>query len=529
MPMVECGLLRGHRGALLACLTVGLLSCSSGTVELSVDLRTDLVPGAEFDIAEVQLSRVDFEGVDGPMRAPMIAKGAPISEGVRIADFAGLSRGTWFLTVTLRTRDGAEVVSRPVQLDLRGDFAVTVLITRSCRGVMCPLAADDPSLTACLGGQCVDPRCSFETPEFCPADQCTLAADCAAPASCAMSACNQGVCLAEETPGVCGGGEFCEPETGCRALPGEPVDAGPADGGMSDAGLDAADADADAGPTCTVDGTDCAPGAALTLDGIAFRFIPAGSFTRGAPAGEPGAAANEQPEHMVTLTEAFWLGELELLQGRWRAVMGNNPSSGPADLEPVNTVEWNEALAFCNALSTAAGLTPCYDLSGCTLGSAPGAVGAYQCAARPTWDLGCDGYRLPTDAEWEYAARAGTTTAFYNGDITVAMGTDPNLELIGWYQANASGASEGGLLAPNAWGLRDTSGNISEWCWDWLANYAGGPEVDPMGPATGTDNVLRGGSRFSEPRDCRSAARGGWTWNVTGGVNQGFRVARSAR
>jgi len=256
--------------------------------------------------------------------------------------------------------------------------------------------------------------------------------------------------------------------------------------------------------------------------------VPAGSYTMGSPDDEPGRYDNET-QHQVTLTCGFLMKATEVTQAEWQAVMGSNPSYcvSCGGTCPVERVSWNKVVAYCNALSSSEGLERCYQDSG-------GAdYDAADAAARvpPAWPQGlaCLGYRLPTEAEWEYAARAGTQTAFYTGAITNAgndCGDDPNLDLAGWYCGNAGGSIHpvGGKPA-NAWGLYDMLGNVWEWCWDWYGDYPGAVS-DPLGPPAGSYRVTRGGSRNDYAVYARAANRSGYGPNGVS-YNLGFRPVRS--
>lgn len=149
---------------------------------------------------------------------------------------------------------------------------------------------------------------------------------------------------------------------------------------------------------------------------------------------------------------------------------------------------------YCNARSLQDGLDPAYEVNGASV----------------SWDQDANGYRLPTEAEWEYACRAGSSSAFHNGGITVTecSPVEPNLKEIGWYCGNASSVPHAvRKKAPNAWGLYDMSGNVCEWCWDWYAGYPAGPVIDPTGPESNPLRVLRGGAWISRAADNRSARR----------------------
>ena len=219
-----------------------------------------------------------------------------------------------------------------------------------------------------------------------------------------------------------------------------------------------------------------------------FVRIPAGTFRMGSPEGESGRSSDEGPVHKVTISRDFYMGVTEVIQGQWRDVMGTNPSnfSGCGDDCPAEQMSWFDAVNFCNRLSEREGLRPAYRISGESV----------------TWDKGADGYRLPTEAEWEYACRAGMTTRFNIGD------SDDDLVGAGWYSSNSgSRTHKVGKKVPNAWGLYDMHGNVWEWCWDWKDEYTSGAYKDPAGPNSGSNRVIRGGSWRGLARYCRSAYR----------------------
>jgi formylglycine-generating enzyme required for sulfatase activity len=213
----------------------------------------------------------------------------------------------------------------------------------------------------------------------------------------------------------------------------------------------------------------------------------------------------------------------------WQDLMNTDPRLSEQPNLPMGS-SWWDALEYANTLSLAQGLPACYTLSGCT--GIPGST--FTCT---NWAVNnpsnnpllCTGYRLPTESEWEYAYRAGTTTAFYNGDITQTGSTplDLNLDAIGWYSGNAGSSRKNvGIKLPNAWGLYDMAGNVFEWCWDFYGTYPGAVS-DPLGPTTGSFGVLRGGSFFNFASNARAAYRFSNRPSVRDS-SYGFRLARTA-
>jgi formylglycine-generating enzyme required for sulfatase activity len=185
------------------------------------------------------------------------------------------------------------------------------------------------------------------------------------------------------------------------------------------------------------------------------------------------------------LSQGFALGTTPVTQVQWQAVMRDNPSHFRGDHLPVECVSWFDAIAFCNALSEKTARKPFYQLD-----------------AEHVTIVGGDGYRLPTEAEWEYACRAGATTVYSFGN------DDDQLDAYAWYAANATGQTQAvAQRTPNAWGLFDMHGNVLEWCWDWFINYPPAEVTDPQGPSKGVRRVMRGGSWGGNPCGCRSAFR----------------------
>jgi formylglycine-generating enzyme required for sulfatase activity len=226
--------------------------------------------------------------------------------------------------------------------------------------------------------------------------------------------------------------------------------------------------------------------------------------------------------HSVTISRGFYMGKYEVTQAEFEAVMGALPSDvsstyGKGDDYPVYYVSWYDAITFCNKLSIAEGLTPAYSVSGIS-DWAGLAYTSIPTGHNSTWDAAaCDwnatGYRLPTEAEWEYACRAGTTTLFNNGKNTISHSEANFKPYDDGYDENPAATSIGkatavGSYAPNAWGLYDMRGNVWECCWDWFASYGSGAETDPSGAASGSSRVMRGGSWRYPAQILRSANRG---------------------
>ena len=215
-----------------------------------------------------------------------------------------------------------------------------------------------------------------------------------------------------------------------------------------------------------------------------------GEFQMGSPEDEANHGGDEAL-HRVEITRPFLLAATEVTQGMWREVMDVNPShfDDCGDDCPVERVSWFDVVAFCNALSRAEGLEECYVVDGEDV----------------TWPRGldCTGYRLPTEAEWEYATRAGTQTEW-------SCGADADcLDGVAWYNVNAHDTTHPvGTKAANAWGLYDMHGNVWEWVWDWHADYDADGQVDPTGPVAGANRVDRGGGWYDDATGLRAAKRG---------------------
>jgi formylglycine-generating enzyme required for sulfatase activity len=194
-------------------------------------------------------------------------------------------------------------------------------------------------------------------------------------------------------------------------------------------------------------------------DGLTYVWIAPGTFQMGCSPGDGECYDDEKPAHHVTITRGYWMGQTAVTQEAYERVTGKNPSRFKGARLPVENVNWEEARSYCEAV----------------------------------------GMRLPTEAEWEYAARAGATGSRYG-----------ELDRIAWYDGNSGGKTHPvGEKEPNAWGLYDVLGNVWEWVSDWDANYQAGSQNDPAGPASGKQRVLRGGSWYNYARNARASLRNG--------------------
>jgi len=229
--------------------------------------------------------------------------------------------------------------------------------------------------------------------------------------------------------------------------------------------------------------------------------IEGGTFVMGSPANEQGRTTSEGPQHQVTVG-SFYIAKFPVTQAEYQEITGTNPSHYKGPSLPVEQVNWFDAVLYCNRRSEKEGLTPAYSVNGNSV----------------TWNHGANGYRLPTEAEWEYACRAGTQTPYYNGT---------SADEAGWHIGNSSARTHAvGEKQCNAWGLYDMHGNVLEWCWDWLGNYSTEANNNPSGPDSGTSRVYRGGCWSFQGNQIRSAYRFGNNPNMRSFLI-GFRVARS--
>jgi len=262
--------------------------------------------------------------------------------------------------------------------------------------------------------------------------------------------------------------------------------------------------------------------------------IPGGTFTMGSNDSrdsDPDWGGSASPAHTVTLN-GFSMSRYEVTQELYFSITKNRPSvyfrSNPADGEdqdkrPVENVTWYDAVEFCNRLSAAEGLTPAYTIDKDR--SDPTGIIPDGVKWTVTWNKNANGYRLPTEAEWEYAAKGGNPNAAGWKKFTYSGSN--NADAVGWYAGNSWAMTrEAGKKAPNGLGLYDMSGNVSEWCWDWYEDYTGEARTNPNGASSGIYRVIRGGSWNQDPSRMRSVFRdflrpdGHFS-------NNGFRLARS--
>jgi formylglycine-generating enzyme required for sulfatase activity len=248
-----------------------------------------------------------------------------------------------------------------------------------------------------------------------------------------------------------------------------------------------------------------APEVIVTKTGIEMVRLPGGEFLMGDDQGEE----DEKPAHRVHVSP-FFIDVCEVTQASYQSLMGKNPAKFTSPDRPVERASWFSAIQYCNLRSVKEGLKPCYDLK------------TLAC------DFTANGYRLPTEAEWEYACRAGTTTRWSFGNDPAALGTHA------WFKKNAKKSTQPvRQQSPNPWGLYDMHGNVAEWCNDFYKESydQAGQGKDPRGPASGDERVLRGGSWSTGEENCRSSARAsaapGFADVCFGYEAYGFRCVRA--
>jgi formylglycine-generating enzyme required for sulfatase activity len=253
-----------------------------------------------------------------------------------------------------------------------------------------------------------------------------------------------------------------------------------------------------------------------------FVLVEGGTFTMGSPSNEPDWRSDEGPQHQVTV-KSFYLGKYEVTQREWREVIGTTVAQqrnmaqqaanksgwslyGEGDNYPIYYVSWFEAVEYCNKRSVKEGLSPAYRGSGNSI----------------SCDWSANGYRLPTEAEWEYAAKGGNKnflTYLYAGSSSAGA--------VAWYSGNSGNTTHPvGTKAANDLGIYDLSGNVWEWCWDWKGDYGSGAQTNPAGPYSGSDRVERGGSWYFSARYVRSSYRSNSTPSNRGS-HLGFRLVRA--
>jgi len=225
--------------------------------------------------------------------------------------------------------------------------------------------------------------------------------------------------------------------------------------------------------------------------------IEGGTFTMGSPANEAGRFDDEGPQHRVTVS-TFYMSKYQVTRAEYESVMKTNPSNFKGANLPVEQVSWYNAVEYCNALSQREGLTPAYNIDK-SRKDPDNKSGLDDLKWIVTRNPNANGYRLPTEAEWEYACRAGTTTPFNTGNniTTNQANYDGNYP----YNNNAKGTyrektTPVGSFAPNPFGLYDMHGNVWEWCWDWYGNYKNEAQTNPTGAVSGAYRVIRGGGWY---------------------------------
>jgi formylglycine-generating enzyme required for sulfatase activity len=258
-----------------------------------------------------------------------------------------------------------------------------------------------------------------------------------------------------------------------------------------------------------------------------FIRIEGGTFTMGSPSTEADRS-NDETQHQVTVS-GFYLGKYEVTQAEYEAVMGTNPSRFKGANLPVENVSWYDAIEYCNRRSGREGLTPAYTINKTKVDpNNRASEDKDNIRWLVTWNKNANGYRLPTEAEWEYACRAGLVSPFSTGSNITASQANYNGNFP--YNNNAKGiyrekTTAVGSFGANRWGLYDMHGNVYEWCWDWYSPYNSGAQTDPVGASSGAYRVPRGGGWHSGARYLRSASR--YYYTSSDRVNYlGFRLLR---
>ncbi len=415
---------------------------------------------------------------------------------------------------------------------LQEGVCTEIQVDNPCEGIecdgngVCALAHDNTAICLCRpgyhsdGAQCVED----EVPDSPCAD-----VDCSENGSCVVTAANEALCICDQ--GYLRAGNDCIPDP-CL--------------GVNCGSHGACVVSSTNQPLCVCDeGYQYDGNACVQIDTcVGFGFcsddwclIPGCTFKMGSPVDEACRVGNEGPVQMVRITRPFYMKQTEVTQKEWFDLIGNRPSFFPScDDCPVDSVNWYDAAYYANMLSAQENLEPCYSLENCT-----GTLGLDATDCEVTFEgLQCKGYRLPTEAEWEHAARAGTTTPYWiGGNIgydyePVCDDGDPSgtgLAEIAWYSYNSDLKTHTvAQKLPNPWGLYDVYGNVWEWVHDWYTqnrSVACDPDCrDPLGPDTGLDRVIRGGSWGNDAGWIRSALR----HHIEPGDRNpgtGFRLARS--
>jgi len=462
---------------LLGCWLAALLTACAPGLELAVDVRTDLVPGVEFDRVAVSL--------DGALAEERPVESAgDFRRGVRAAEFRGLGRGRHQVTVQLVRRD-LPVLTRRVALRIEGSVILPVVLTRDCRGVTCP-GSGSVTDSECLGGACIDPGCSPLDPASCPSAQCGSDAECTSATACVEPRCLDGVCLEVARNGACGSGQVCVPGEGCvdtGSLDAGSLDAGPLDAGSPDAGpIDAGTGAMQGPPSCAMPGlgrTDCDPSG--TVSCCESPLVTGGTFDRSYDGVSMGYTSRAYP---ATVSD-FRLDAFEVTVGRFRSfvawvAIGVPPAPGagrhthlnggaglrdpgpPGGDEQGWQADWTVTYLPTTKAAWDAALV--CDTTLATWTADPGAnerlaincVNWYAAQAFCLWDGGF----LPSEAEWNYAASGGSEQRVYPwssppGEAGIVDAT--------YAVHGAPGVSAVGLtLGLGRYGQYDLAGNVND-------------------------------------------------------------------